>query len=296
MGIDLLCARRCSFDCVFCEVGHTDTLSMARGEFVPTADVIAEIQTWLEDGGTADVITLAGAGEPTLHTRFGDVIDAIHARCAIPVVLLTNSTLLGDAVVRADAARADIVKVSLSAWDDASMRQINRPVDGLPFAALYAGIMAFRAMYRGDLWLEVVLIRGINDRPDQVAHIATLASALNPDKVQLNTVVRPPAVPGITAVPAAELLRFSMLFSPQAEVIALRGEPLEACHAQGAGFADGLLAMLARRPCTVQDIARVCGMDEAQAARQMQALVTRGAVQGTMRGDRCYYSSMPGRR
>lgn len=242
LGIDLLGGRRCSFDCVFCEVGRTDVLTRERREYVPTAAVIAELRDWLAGGGEADTITLAGSGEPTLHTGFGDVIDAVHAACRIPVALLTNSTLLGDAAVRAAASRADIVKVSLGVWDDASLAALNRPVADLTFAKLWDGLQAFREMFTGRLWLEVLLVRGINDAPEQVARIAAHAAALRPEKVQLNTVVRPPSFENAAAVDDAQLARLAGLFSPRAEVIAPHrgGEEARRRHEEHVALLAGL--------------------------------------------------------
>jgi len=288
LGVDLLCERRCSFDCLFCEVGATESLTRERREYVPTAAVIAELREWLAEGGQADVITLAGAGEPTLHTGFGEVIDAVHAACRIPVALLTNSTLLGDPAVREAAARADIVKVSLSAWDDASMVALNRPAEGLTFAALLNGLHAFRAMYNGRLWLEVLLVRGINDAPEQVARIAVLAAGLAPEKVQLNTVVRPPAFESAEAVDEESLASLAMLFTPPAEVIAPhRGGG--AARRELATADDRLTAMLARRPCTARDIADVMGITPETAAARAEMLVAAGAVRRIEKDGMRYY-------
>jgi wyosine [tRNA(Phe)-imidazoG37] synthetase (radical SAM superfamily) len=290
LGVDLLCERRCSFDCVFCEVGATDVLTRERREYVPTAAVIAELHDWLREGGQADVITLAGAGEPTLHTGFGEVIDAVHAACRIPVALLTNSTLLGDADVRAAAARADIVKVSLSAWDDASMVALNHPAEGLTFAGLLDGLRVFCATYRGRLWVEVLLVRGINDAPEQVARIAALTAGLKPEKVQLNTVVRPPAFETAEAVGEESLAALALLFTPPAEVIAPhRGGGAAKRELAEAG--DDLRAMLARRPCTAGDIAAVMGITPEAAMARAEALVAAGTVHHVEKDGVRYYSA-----
>ncbi len=287
LGIDLLAGRQCSFDCVFCEVGPTDELTLQRAEWVPTAAVIRELHTWLAGGGEADTITLAGSGEPTLHTGFGAVIDAVHAACAIPVALLTNSSLLPDEQVRSAAARADIVKVSLSVWDDASMAALNRPAPGLTFAALIGGLRTFRAQYHGRLWVETLLVRGINDAPGQVARIAALAAGLNPERVQLNTVVRPPAVPDTCAVPVQELARLAALFSPPAEVIGpyAGGDVIRIPEA-----AAEARAMLARRPCTAEDLAAALGLTVAAALALARTLVEDGAARCTVTEGRVYYS------
>lgn len=248
LGIDLLDRRRCSFDCVFCEVGATELLTLERREYVPTAAVIAEFEDWLAGGGTADVVTLAGSGEPTLHSGFGEVIDAVHGACRLPVVLLTNSTLLWDPEVRDAASRADIVKVSLSAWDDDSLAALNRPAAGLSFARLLAGLQAFRAMYTGALWVETLLVQGVNDQPDQVSRIAALVAGLHPDKVQLNTVVRPPADDHAAAVESGRLEFLASLFTPAAEIIAPHSGDAEGQRRQTAHVAE--LARLKSRRST----------------------------------------------
>lgn len=245
LGVDLLDRRRCSFDCIFCEVGATELLTLERGEYVPTTAVIAELQDWLAAGGKADVVTLAGSGEPTLHSGFGEVIDAVHDACNLPVALLTNSTLLWDPEVRRAAARADIVKVSLSAWDDQSLAALNRPAAGLTFARLRDGLQAFRAMYTGSLWVETLLVRGVNDQPGQVSRIAALVAGLRPEKVQLNTVVRPPAMGNAAAVEGAALQRLAALFTPSAEVIAPHGTDPDGQCRQAAHVAE--LARLVNR-------------------------------------------------
>ncbi len=295
LGVDLLCERRCSFDCVFCEAGVTDVLTVERREYVPTGAVIAELHDWLAQGGRADVITLAGTGEPTLHTGLGDVIDAVHAACRLPVALLTNSTLFGDPAVREAAARADIVKASLSAWDDASLALLNRPVAGLTFAGLLDGLQAFRALYRGRFWLEVILVRGVNDAPDPVRRIAALANGLRAEKVQINTVVRPPAFPTAVAVDARSLAQLAALFSPPAEVIAPhRGAGTPAGGEGGASAPPALAAMLARRPCTARDIADVTGMSLGAAEATAEQLVSTGTVRRLDKGGKCYYGVQPG--
>ncbi len=219
LGVDLAGGRRCSFDCVFCEVGKTDCLTRQRQEYVPTSAVIGELRAWLAEDGVADVITLAGSGEPTLHTGFGEIIDAVHASCKIPVALLTNSSLLTEPGVRSAAARADIVKVSLGAWDEASFEALNHPVPGLTFAGVMQGLRLFRAQYQGRLWVEVMLVCGVNDVPWQVERIAALVADLQPATVQLNTVVRPPAFADAEPLADESLERLAALFTPKAEVI-----------------------------------------------------------------------------
>ncbi len=192
LGIDLTPFKTCSFDCIFCQLGRTTDKTVARREYVSVDAVIAELDAWLAAGNTADYLTLSGSGEPTLNSEFGRVIQFLRNRTSIPVALLTNGSLLSDPHVREAAAEANVVKVSLSAWDDTSLKQVNRPHRTINFATLYNGIREFRKTFSGELWMEVFLVWGTNTAVSDVLKIAERVQALSPTRIQLNTAVRPP--------------------------------------------------------------------------------------------------------
>ncbi len=289
LGIDLVPTKTCSFDCPFCEVGRTTEGTVNRAEYVPTNVVIDEFRLWLADGGTADVITLAGSGEPTLHSRFGEIIDAIRASCDIPVVLLTNSSLLHLPEVQDAAARANIVKGSLSAWDDASFRRVNHPVPGLELNQIVTGLQTFRKRFDGQLWIEVFIMRGINDNPADVARVATLVESVAPDVVQLNTVVRPPASRAAEAITRSELEHLLPLFTPSAEIIASfqRGDVAD----ESSVDCQHVLAMLTRRPCTIDDIAGAFAISVRRAGAIVDKLHSEASIASIIRPDGTYYAS-----
>ena len=133
LGVDLTPHKTCSLDCVFCQLGRTTEKTIARQEYVPTDKVLAELAEWLDRDGQADYITLSGSGEPTLHSGFGKVLEFIRSKSVIPAVLLTNGTMLQLPEVREAAACANVVKISLSAWNQASYEWVNRPHNQLRF-------------------------------------------------------------------------------------------------------------------------------------------------------------------
>ena len=184
LGLDLVPFKTCSFDCIFCQLGRTTRKTSAREEYVPADEIIAELDAWLRSGDTADYITLAGSGEPTLNREFGKVIEFARSATRIPVALLTNGSLLTDPEVRMQAAQANVVKVSLSAWNQVSLEHVNRPAAGIDLKRLVEGQRLFRRQFQGELWLEVFLVWGTNATPKDVAEIARLAKAIGPDKVQ----------------------------------------------------------------------------------------------------------------
>jgi len=291
LGIDLVPVKTCPFDCPFCEVGATTCHTITRRDYVPVKAVLAELDAWLARGGVADIITVAGSGEPTLHTGCGTILAGIAARCNIPTALLTNSALMHLPEVRADAARASIVKVSLSAWDQASFERVNRAHCALRFDQMVEGLRTLRAEYAGQIWLEVFVMAGVNDAPADVARIATLAASMAPNRVQLNTVVRPPAHRGAQAVTEATLADLANLFEPRAEIIA-RFESATAAMSPGS---DGdIVNMVARRPCTAADIAASFGLSDDAAQRVIEGLLASDRINAETRADGVYYLAKAG--
>lgn len=282
LGIDVTPFKTCSFDCVFCQCGCTTRLVTERAEFVPIEEVRGEIERWLKEDGQADVITFAGSGEPTLFSRLGELIDFIKARTKIPVIVLSNGTLLHRITVRDELLKADIVKVSLSAWDNASFQKINRPAPGLSFEQLLAGQRDFRNVFRGELWMEVFLMEGINADPEQVKKIAEAAFAVRPDKIHLNTSVRPPAEAEALPVRKEKLETFCGFFTPRAEIIAsFAAETIPI-----AGFsAEKLMDLIRRHPSTVTQLAQNFGVEPAA----VLPLLDDPRLQTEMRGGETYY-------
>ncbi|MDF7801177.1 radical SAM protein [Pontiellaceae bacterium B1224] len=257
LGVDLTPYKTCSFDCVFCQLGRTTVKTTKRKEYIPVHEVIEELGDWLESSGEADYISLAGSGEPTLHSRFGEVIEFVRNTSDIPVVLLTNGSLLKYADVRAAASKANIVKVSLSAGNQALFETINRPAANIALDILVEGLQHFRKEFAGELWLEVFVIWGINSTPKDLSRISELAATFKPDRIQLNTAVRPPAEGFVHPVPKEQLEQFVDVFTPNAEIIA---EFSSNAIPSATANEDTILAMLQRRPCTATEISDVLGL------------------------------------
>ena len=289
LGVDLTPFKTCSFDCIFCQLGRTTNKTLARDEYVPVKAVIEELDRWLKTEDSADYITLSGSGEPTLNSRFGDVIEFVRSVSTIPVAVLTNGSLLTDPDVRAQAAHADVVKVSLSAWDQSSFEQVNRPCPGIEFKRLLEGQWLLRKQLEGELWMEVFLVWGTNTTTKDVSSIAELVSAIGPDKVQLNTSVRPPCEEFAYAVPPAQMERLSRLFDPPAEVIAEYSPDLSArIRADEAAIHH----MLARRPCTLDQICQAFGLHKNEASKYLGKLVRTGQIEQHRKGRESFYSGV----
>ncbi|MCL2104355.1 MAG: radical SAM protein [Kiritimatiellaeota bacterium] len=216
LGVDLsLPPKTCTLNCRFCQLGDPplSRLTVTRTDSPPIADVLDELRCWLPEAPPVDFITASGSGEPTLHARFGDLFRFVRAeRGGYKSLLLTNGTLLPLPEVRREAALADVVKISLHAWDQESFERTVRPHPSLRLDAILDGYRAFRNEFAGRLDLEVFIMPGVNDSLEQARRIAALARSFSPDSISLNTAVRPTADPGITACPPGRLADLKEIF------------------------------------------------------------------------------------
>jgi wyosine [tRNA(Phe)-imidazoG37] synthetase (radical SAM superfamily) len=293
LGVDLTPFKTCSLDCVFCQLGRTTAHTARRSEYVPSVSVLEEIDHWLANGGQADVITFAGSGEPTLHSGLGEIARHIRQKTDIPSLLLTNGSLLHRPEVRKDAAVLNTVKVSLSAWDQESYETVNRPCSECSFEQLVSGETKFRGEFDGLLLLEVFLLQGINSSLSDVDRIAEIARQIRPDRIQLNTAVRPPAENTAVPVPNGRLLELAKRFSPKAEAIAeFTTEPAVDREADE----TTILAMLKRRPCTAEQVAAVFHMHRNEVSKYLGKLFRTNVVQTLRQDGETYYSIADSRK
>lgn len=283
LGVDLVPFKTCTYDCVYCQFGRTTRKTVRRHHWVDASEVAAQVGARL--ASEPDVIALAGSGEPTLHAGIGEVIASIKQITDVPVAVITNGSLLSLPDVRRGLARADIVLPSLDAPDERLFGVVNRPHTSLDFAGVVNGLVAFRADYAGELWLEVMLLGGLTGLASEVERLAELAARIAPQRIQLNTAVRPPAESFVAPLAGAVLQEFAALFAPHAEVIA---DIAPGIGERTAVRAD-VLALLSRRPCTVADIAAGLGIHHGEAFKSATALVAEGVARLHNHEGRSFY-------
>jgi wyosine [tRNA(Phe)-imidazoG37] synthetase (radical SAM superfamily) len=290
LGVDLIPYKTCTMNCTFCQLGETPCEVSERGDYVPMQDVLAELERWKQADGRADHITLAGSGEPTLHRHFGDVLRWTKGNTSIASVLLTNGSLLHYPEVRAEAALADKVKVTLSAWDEASFQQIHRPAQGITFDLLVKGERIFREEYAGELAVEVFIVDGVNSQFSNVRKIAEIVETLHPDRIDINTAVRPPAVAGVSAATEEHLKALLDLFGPKAAVAAsFKKEGFQSLEISE----EALLGLIRRHPATCTQLAKDFNLPEDHVFKTLKGMVAGGMLQMEKRGGETYYFHRP---
>lgn len=276
LGVDVVPFKTCTYDCTYCQLGATTEHTVRRGNYVPREAVLDEIRRKLASGAAVDYITIAGSGEPALYSELRELIAGIKAMTRVPVAVITNGALLWMPEVRDGILAADLVVPSLDAGSAETFAQVNRPCGGVDFDPMIAGLVAFRDAYPGQIWLEVFLLRGITDTPEEVERISEIVGRIRPDKVQLNTVARPAPGGGVEPVPREVMERIAERLGPVAEVVAHYDLTP---HAAQAGIRpEDVLDVIRRHPCNLADIAQGLGIPTDEAERHIRVLEEKGLL------------------
>ena len=307
LGIDLFSDKTCNLNCIYCEVGTTATPVCQRAVYTSTPAIIAEIDTFCADScrlDTVDVLTVTAKGEPTLHRGLGEILRHVKRMIDKPVAVLTNGTTLMDPEVRQELAAADLVMPSLDSARLETFLKIDRPAAGIDLQEVIHGLTLFSHEYSGRLWLEILLVRDVNDSPQDIEALVSALKQMRLDRIQLNTVIRPPAEPFARPVPPEKMKEIAHIFhtklaipvdlpftSPdstiqvQPPVDLKRTRPLSSKE-----VLDEILQMLQRRPCTAADIDRTFQLGGPDKVEQLlEPLVHSGALRKQQHKNERYY-------
>ena len=286
-GVDIVPFKVCTLDCVYCQLGKTTDRTIKRKDYGPIEPILAELRETLAEGLEADFITIAGSGEPTLNSRLGELIDGIKKITDIPVAILTNGTLLYKEDVRADCANADVLMPSLDAGDEQTFQKVNRPHRDISIENLISGLCAFREEFAGRIWLEVFFVEGLNTDAEQISKIRDAIELIRPDKIQLNTAVRPTAEADIKRLDAEKLQAIAARLGPKCEVVA----DFSLSH-HGKSFrnkAEDVLSILKRRPCSLNDICSGLGIGRNEALKYVTGLQHKGIIHSEKKDGRIFF-------
>jgi wyosine [tRNA(Phe)-imidazoG37] synthetase (radical SAM superfamily) len=293
LGVDLVPFKTCTYDCIYCQLGRTTCKTTERREYIPVAGILEDLKRKLIAGPAPDYVSLAGSGEPILHSEIGNLLRQIKRLTSIPVAVLTNGSLLWMREIQDALMEADLVLPSLDAGDERAFQRVNRPHPTIGFERMVNGIADFRERFRKPVWLEVFLLAGITGLAGEVEKIASAAKRICPDRVQLNTVARPPAEESAHSVPARQMAAFAGLFDGKTEVICEEkiGEPRPL--ASPAVTDRDILALLSRRPCTAQSVSVGLGLHIAETTKRLQSLIERQRLSTLRRKNSLFYRARP---
>jgi wyosine [tRNA(Phe)-imidazoG37] synthetase (radical SAM superfamily) len=288
LGVDLVPLKTCSYNCLYCQVGRTTCLTVEPKAYVPLKDVLAELEASFQKA-KPDFVTFSGSGEPTLHSGIGEAVAFVKRKSDLKAAVLTNGSLLWRKEVRERLLEADLIMPTLTTVNEATYRKIHRPHPDLRLTTVIQGIKNLREIYRGELYVEVMLLAGLNDSDEELAGIKQALADISPDRIQLNTVVRPPADPGALSLDRAKMEEVKNFFGVKAEIVAFI--PPRYRDQGYASLSAAVIEMARRRPVRTVDMAHVLGLSIDEVEKLAKGLSVKGHLRSQAHLGETYYVS-----
>ena len=289
LGVDLIPAKTCTYDCLYCQVGRTTQKTVQTKAYVSQRKVLDELKKRLKIL-TPDAVTLSGSGEPTLFSEIDQVIASIKTITDTKIAILTNGALFWQEVVRRRVSGADIIMPTLTTAFEETFKTIHRPHPQLSLRRIVDGLKRLRQMYHGQIFLEVFLLAQINDSEKELEGLKGLIEVIAPDKIQLNTVVRPPSHKSAISLDIQRLKEIRDFFGEKSEVIA--EAQIRRRGGQYDSMVESILEMAKRRPVRALDIATLFNMPLEEVEGVVKGLKIKGALRQEEHLGEVYY--MPG--
>jgi len=260
LGIDILPKKTCNLNCIYCELGEGADLVTIPDEYYPVKEIIQEIDLIIESNVPFDTLTFTASGEPTLHSGLGELISHAKKKTVKPVAVLTNATLFHIEKIRNQLLNADILLPSLDAAREETFRKVNRPAKEVKLTNIVIGLKEIGRVFKGLIWLEVLLVKDINDSDEDIQALKKAIDEINPHKVQLNTIVRPPAVSWAKPVSMEKLEQIKDFIGNNTEII-VDFRP-KSINITDNVTSEDVLKVLIRRPMRFYDLEMIFSLDK----------------------------------
>jgi wyosine [tRNA(Phe)-imidazoG37] synthetase (radical SAM superfamily) len=259
LGVGPIPFKTCDYSCVYCQLGRTTHMTIQRKDFFPPEELLNEIKRVIEVESShshkeIDFVTFVGEGEPTLCKSLGWLIRKTKEVADIPIAVDTNGSLLYREDVRNDLSQADVVMPSLDAGTAETFRKINRPHRGIVFEAVVEGMEKFRQEYDGEIWVEVMLVKGLNDSEEELEAIKSRLSPIEPNRTYINVPIRPPAEPWAVP-PDKESIALAHAILGDVNVVDITAEETGEFSTEGfTNPEDAILAIIRRHPMREEQV------------------------------------------
>ena len=254
LGVDTIPLKTCNWNCVYCQLGRSVPLAHERREYVPRKAILEELKTALaaHSPGEIDWLTFVGSGEPTLHNGLGWLITEVKALTDLPIAVITNGSLLYLPEVRRELQPADAVLPSLDAGSPDLYRRLNRPHPEATFERLIDGLATFRREYTGQLWVEIMLVRDLNDSEEALSSMAAVLQMIRPDEVHINLPTRPPVETWVQPPDEEGLLRARSILGAIAHIVYPASGSFDLSGSDT--LLDALIGIITRHPMQESEI------------------------------------------
>ncbi len=289
LGVDLVPHKVCSYNCIYCECGRTTNLTVERKEYVPTKVVLEELNDYLNSHPKPDYVTFSGSGEPTLHKDIGEIISFIKSEYPdVKIAILTNGSLFNDSNVRKEILNADVILPSLDSAIEETFKRIDRPYGKLNLKDIIDGMMKFRKDYKGQIWLEVFIIEGINSDKVNLKALKKAIIKIKPDKIQLNTMDRPGTENWVKAV-SKKILEDIVEYWNLNNVEIISKYKRREVKSYRDDVENAIIETIQRRPCTIEDLQNILNLHINELNKYIDVLENEGKIAAKVESRGVFY-------
>ncbi|MBT3168448.1 MAG: radical SAM protein [Candidatus Cloacimonetes bacterium] len=279
LGVDLVPHKVCSLNCIYCEAKATSNLTLQRKEYVSFSKIIAELTEFLKTNPPLDFITFSGAGEPLLNNKISEIIAFLKTNFPqYKLALITNSTLLSDENIRNEIKNIDLLLPSLDAVSSDVFKKINRPNCQLEITKIIDGLIEFRKIFRGKIWLEIFLIEGLNDSENELKLLKNAIQKIKPDEIQLNSLDRPGTLSWVKPLSIEKLENIVAFFKPLSVGIIGKNKKIAKLSNSQNNVKSQILQTIKRRPCTNTELAKMCGISTVEIDKNLEKLISENKI------------------
>ncbi|TXJ19829.1 GTPase ObgE [Brachyspira aalborgi] len=218
LGIDVIPHKTCSYNCIYCQLGSEENTITDLTNYYSVDEIIYELKEALLNNKNIDYITFTGSGEPTLYKDLKKLIYEIKQITDIPVCVITNGSLLYKQEMRSNLLLADLIIPSLDAGNEETFKLIDNPNKEIDFDKMVEGLIEFKKVFKGEYWLEIFLLKDINDNEDELDDIIKIVKKIKPDRIQLITATRRVANEKAKALSDEELKKIKKYFNSKCDI------------------------------------------------------------------------------
>ncbi len=252
LGVDLSPnVKQCNFDCLYCELKSAKVVD-TQSDTVPVEEIISQIKSALIEHKDIDALTLTANGEPTLYPHLNQLIDKINEiKGGVKTLILSNGSTIADPKIQEALAKLNTVKLSLDCASKECFKKLDRPGKSVDLEQIKKGMLAFKKRYSGNLIIEILFVKGINDSKKEIEQLNSFLKELKPARVDIGTIDRPPAF-DVKPLSYSEIYKISLQFDPALNIaIAAKHTGSQAKFSY---TKEQILQTLKRRPLTKDDI------------------------------------------
>ena len=252
LGIDLSPSKKqCNFDCLYCELEPAKTMG-AYEDVISVEEIVAALRTSLEMHQDIDALTVTANGEPTLYPYLSELMDEINRiKGSIKTLILSNAANIHELQTQEALMKFDTVKLSLDCATGRCLKRLDRSHEGINVEEIKEGMMTFKSKFSKPLIIEILMVKNINDSKEEIQALNEYLMRLNPTRIDIGTIDRPPAYK-VEALSYEALRKISLAFDSSLPIyIASRKKVIEKPSRY---TKENILETLRKRPLTQEDI------------------------------------------